>query len=59
VKNIQDDDVNIAELVRNFIDRALLWYMKYHNTMLAGQTKTLAKVRQYLLKEFQKPKSQS
>jgi hypothetical protein len=38
---------------------ALLWYMKYQNTTPMGQTRTLEDVRQALLKEFQKPKSES
>jgi hypothetical protein len=59
VKNVQDDDVKIVQLEMTFRDHALLWYMKYHNTTPVGQTRTLAEVRQALLKEFQKPKSQS
>jgi hypothetical protein len=58
MKKVQDDDVNFAQLAMNLRDCALLWYMKYHNTTLVGLTKKLAKVRQALLKEFQKPKSQ-
>jgi hypothetical protein len=59
VKNVQDDDVNIVQLEMTFRDRALLWYMKYQTTTPVGQTRTLAEVRQALLKEFQKPKSES
>jgi hypothetical protein len=41
-----------------FRDCALLWYMTYHTTTPARQTRTLENVRQALLKEFQKPKSE-
>jgi hypothetical protein len=59
VKNVQDDDAKIVQLEMTFRDHALLWYMKYQTTTPAGQTRTLADVRQALLKEFQKPKSES
>jgi hypothetical protein len=51
--------VKIAQLAMTFRDCALLWYMKYQTTTPVGQTRTLADVRQALLKEFQKPKSES
>jgi hypothetical protein len=59
VKNIQDDDAKIAQLEMTFKDHTLLWYMKYHTTTPMGQTRTLVDVRQALLKELQKPKSES
>jgi hypothetical protein len=42
-----------------FIDHALLRYLKYQTTTPTGQTRTLTDVRQALLKEFYKPKSES
>jgi len=45
VKNIQDDDVKIAELEMNLNDHAILGYMKYQNTTSMGQTRTLEEVR--------------
>jgi hypothetical protein len=48
-KNVQDEVTN----------RALIWYMKYHTTTLEGQSRTLEKNEQALLKEFQKLKCES
>lgn len=59
VKNVQDDAVKIAQLETTVRERALVWFMKYHNTTPARQTRTLAEVKQALLKEFQKSESES
>jgi hypothetical protein len=45
VKNVQDDDANIAQLETTFREHALLWYMKYRSTAPVGQTRTLADIR--------------
>jgi hypothetical protein len=52
MKQVQDDDVKIVQLVMTFMDHTLLWYMKYQNTIPTRQTRTLAEVREALLKEF-------
>jgi uncharacterized protein len=59
VKNVQDDDAKIAQLEMTFKDHTLLWYMKYQSIAPMGQARTLVDIRQALLKEFQKPKSES
>jgi hypothetical protein len=59
VKKVQDDDMKIVQLVTTFRDHVLLWYMKYQSTAPVGQARTLADIRQALLKEFQKLKSES
>jgi hypothetical protein len=59
MKNVQDDDTKITQLVMTFKDRALLWYMKYESIAHVGQDRTLVDIRKALLKEFQKPKSKS
>jgi len=38
VKQVQDNDVKMAQLTTTFRDRALNWFMKYSN----GQERTLA-----------------
>jgi hypothetical protein len=40
VKNVQDDDANIAQLEMTFREHALLWYMNYWSTTLVGKTRT-------------------
>jgi hypothetical protein len=42
-----------------FIGLALLWHMKYQTTTPTGQSRTLAEIRQALLKEFRKTKYES
>jgi hypothetical protein len=59
MKNVQDEDVKIAQLETTFRGHALVWYMKLQSTTPTGKVKTLAKIRQALLKEFKKPKSES
>jgi hypothetical protein len=58
-KNVQDEAVKIAKLVRTFRVRALVWYMKIQCITPIGHGKTLAEIRQALLKEFNKPKLKS
>ena len=55
IKQIQDDNVKLVQLATTLRDRALTWYMKY-TTM---QNRTLAQVRNAMIKEFKKPKSES
>lgn len=59
VKQTPNEQAKIAQLETTFIERALTWYMKFKATTPAGKTRTLAKIKQALLKEFQKPKSES
>jgi hypothetical protein len=58
-KNVQDEATKIVQLAMTFRGHALLWYMKYQTTTPAGQSRTLEEIGQALLKEFQKPKSES
>jgi hypothetical protein len=58
-KNVQDEAVNIAQLETTFRGHTLVWYMKLQSTTPTGQARTLAEIRQALLKEFKKPKSES
>ena len=55
VKQVQNNDIKMAQLTTTFRDRALNWFMKYSN----GQARTLAQVRAALISEFKKPKSES
>ena len=55
VKQVIDDDIKMAQLTTTFRDRALNWFMKYSN----GQNRTLVQVRDVLIGEFKKPKSES
>jgi hypothetical protein len=41
-KNIEDEAVKIAQLVKTFRGRALVWYMKLHSTTPTGHARTLA-----------------
>jgi hypothetical protein len=59
VKRITDEASKIAQLETTFRDRALTWYMKYKVTAPVGQTRSLTKIKRDLLREFQKPKSES
>jgi hypothetical protein len=59
VKNVQDEATNIVQLETMFRGRALVWYMKLQSTTPTGQARTLAEIRQALLKEFKKSKSES
>jgi hypothetical protein len=42
-----------------FRDKALTSYMKYKAIAPTGQERSLTEIKQYLLREFQKPKSKS
>jgi len=42
-----------------FRDRELVWYMKYHPTMSSGATRSLDEIKNALIAEFKKPKSES
>ena len=55
VKQVQNDAVKMAQLTTMFRDRALNWFMKYS----IGQDRTLVHVRDALISEFRKPKSES
>jgi hypothetical protein len=59
VKRITDEATKIMQLETTFRDRALTWYMKYKATASVGQERSLAEIKQDLLREFQKPKSES
>lgn len=52
VKQVIDDDIQMAQLTTMFRDRVLNWFMKYSN----GQNKTLAQVRVALIGEIKKLK---
>jgi hypothetical protein len=58
VKNLQVEETNIVHLAMTFRGPSLLWYMKYHTTTLIGHSRTLEKIGQGLLKEFEKLKSE-
>ena len=55
VKQVEDNDVKMVQLMTMFRDRALNWFMKYSN----GQMRTLVEIRVALSSEFKKPKSES
>ena len=49
-----DNDIKMAQLTITFKDRALSWFMKYSN----AQVRTLPQVKDTLIAEFKKPKSE-
>ena len=57
--NFQDDGENITQLAKTFRGCMLVWYMKLQSTTILGQARTLANIREALLKEFKEPKSES
>jgi hypothetical protein len=59
MKNVQDDNVKILQLVKILRDHTLLWYIKYQSTMPMGQARMSTYIKKSLLKEFQKPKFDS
>ena len=59
VKQTPNDLAKIAQLETTFRERALTWYMKFKATTPPRQVRTLAEIKKALLKEFQKPKSES
>jgi len=52
VKRVIDGVAKIMQLETTLRDRALTWYMKYNATMPVGQGRSLAKIKQYLLRDF-------
>jgi len=58
MKNVQDDDMKISQLVTTFNDLTLIWYMKYQSTTLVGQARSLQDIKKALLKELHKPNSE-
>jgi len=59
MKTMTDEATNIAQLETTFKDKDLTWYMKYMATTSMGQERSLMVIKRYILKEFQKPKSES
>jgi hypothetical protein len=59
VKRITDEVAKIMQLETMFRDKALTWYMKYKAIVPVGQTRSLPEIKKYMLREFQKPKSES
>jgi hypothetical protein len=59
VKRITNEAAKITQLETVFKNIALTWYMKYKATGLTKQARSLTKIKQDMLKEFQKPKSES
>ena len=55
VKQVQNNDIEMAQLTTTFRDRVLNWFMKYSNI----QARTLVQVRVVLISEFKKPNSES
>jgi hypothetical protein len=45
MKRITDEVTKIAQLETTFRDRALMWYMKYKATTLAGQARSLIEIK--------------
>jgi hypothetical protein len=54
-----DKASNIVRLETTFIDRSMMWCMKYKATAPMRQARSLIEIKRYLLREFQKPKSKS
>jgi hypothetical protein len=54
-----DEASKIVKLDTTFRDKALMWYMNYKVTASVGQTRSLTKIKRNILREFQKPKSES
>ena len=54
-KNITDQNTRRAQLITYFRDRALTWFMKFSST----QKYILADIKNEMIKEFKKPKSES
>ena len=50
-----DQDIRRAQLVTSFRDRSLTWLMKFSST----QNHVLADIKETMIKEFKKPKSES
>jgi hypothetical protein len=58
-KNILDKATKIAQLATTFRGRALVWYMKLQGITPTRQDRTLTELKQALLKDFKKSKSES
>ena len=54
-KNIMDQNTRTSQLVTSFRDLALTWFMKFSST----QNYVLADIKKAMIKEFNKPKSES
>jgi hypothetical protein len=52
IKRVTNDTTRITQLEIMFRDRALMWYMKYKSTSPIGQMRSLAKIKQDLLRDF-------
>jgi len=59
MKQTPNDQAKMAQLETMFREGALSWYMKFKATTPSFQVRTLAEIKQALLKEFQKPKPKS
>lgn len=59
VKQTIDENAKIEYLETTFRERYLMWYMKFKDTTLAKQARSLAQIKKSLLKEFQNPKLES
>jgi hypothetical protein len=55
VKQVVDDAIKMDQLTTTFRERALNWFMKYSN----GQVRTLPEVKDAMIVELKKPKSES
>ena len=55
IKEINDDNSKLVQLVTTLREQALTWYMKYTSAV----PRTLVQVRTTMIKEFKKPKSES
>ena len=56
---MQDEDIKKGQLATNFQGHALDWYMKFVQVSMGHPQKTLAQIRNGLIEEFKKPKSES
>jgi hypothetical protein len=59
VNKVIDDADKIMQLHTIFRDRSIMWYMKYKDTTLARHARSLVKIKQDILWEFQNLKSES
>ena len=50
IKQVQNDDINKAQLTTTFRDRALTWFMKFSTS--TQQPKTIQEMKAELKKEF-------
>jgi hypothetical protein len=52
VERVTDEASNIAQLETIFRDRALTWYMKYKDTKLMGQARSLMEIMRDVLRDI-------